>query len=142
MPHRRMNLDIAGSSSEGREILIGAYARKSQQKRRLFGWFGVGLMALAALLYFGLKPTSESGRERPIIPMKCSSCGEEARLAVLPGESFPMKCPKCLQRTLQSVWQCRRCQERFLPGKATDIIKCPKCGSDAVGNAVDPPKKP
>lgn len=141
MPQRRMNLEIE-SSADGREIYIGAFARKRQQRRRLFGWFGIGLMALAALLYFGLKPISETGRDRPIIPMRCSSCGKDTSMAVPPETVFPLKCPQCEQRTLQAVWQCRRCNERFLPGKASDIVRCPKCNSDAVGNAVEKTQKP
>lgn len=139
MPQRRMNLDFATGGGQDREIHIGAFARKARQRRRVFGWFGVGLMCLAGLLYFGLKPISEGGPLRPVIPMRCSSCGFDSRLAMPEQETFPLKCPQCLQRTLQSVWQCRRCRERFLPSKAVDIVKCPKCGSDAVGNAVDAP---
>lgn len=141
MPQRRLNLDFAPAGSDDRDIVIGAFARKVRQRRRVFGWFGVALMGLAALLYFGLRPISESGNPRPIIAMRCSSCGFDERAAVPENDTFPLKCPRCLQRTLQSIWQCRKCQERFLPSKATDIVKCPKCGSDAVGNAVDKPSK-
>ncbi len=134
------------------DIELGAYARRRWWRNVFAALFGVGLILGAAWLYRALRPLEEGvvqGREYPE-KVRCSECKYEAIVQVQARSKFPLACPKCKVRSCRKVWRCQECGTEFVakpqdydrelsakPGEAT--IRCPSCGSLAVGGAVDTP---
>jgi|GEM_PF-861902 len=130
--------------SEG-EIAVGAYARAQRRKRIMLGLAGLALIGGAVWLHFALQPGDTPRADWPQMLVRCvvPSCGYEGVVRLAPERArFPLKCPKCGQRSLQKVWECRDCGERFLRRAELEtpdgILHCPKCGGVNVGTAEGP----
>lgn len=121
------------------DVSLGAYARAERRRRILIGVAGLSLIVGACVAYYLLRPAPT----KPVVPtiplaVRCvvPTCSWEGVLNVPLGQTEqPQECPKCKQRSCQKLWQCRDCGTQFLPkGVATDL-RCPACGSAAVGTA-------
>lgn len=145
MSGRRLPIDfdsaVQGLDENG-EIRVGAFARRQIRRRWMFGAFGVGLIALAGGLYWGLGLDRDDAAHRPILALACSVCNYEESRALPPDQHFPLVCPKCGQTSLRPLWSCRKCDERFLPSPEHEAIRCPKCNSDQVGAVRSVQRKP
>lgn len=121
------------------DVSLGAYARAERRRRILIGLAGLGLIVGAGVAYYLLRPAPT----RPVVPtvplaVRCvvPTCGWEGVLDVPLGHTEqPQECPKCKQRSCQKLWECRDCGTRFLPKGAPTDLRCPACGSAAVGTA-------
>jgi len=102
------------------------------------------LGAGAVTLYLGqrlLAPSSDIVEfERWVA---CEACGQ-VYWGVL--ESRPGKCSKCGRQALWPAAQCAKCGHKFAVSiqrlrEQSPELRCPKCGSDAVGKVLDAPPK-
>lgn len=125
------------------EVTIGAWARRHRRRQWLIALSGVALIALAATLYVVL---SFGGEMEPVegyaVELRCFQCAHEEGRRVAFGQEFPLMCPRCNERSLQPLWECRECGERFLPTGSPESVSCPACGSKRVGSAAAPPALP
>ena len=86
---------------------------------------------------------------------KCESCGEVFQKKIAGGTTFPIKCPKCGERTAYRAMKCLECGEVFtikpvpiapgapeemMPPEMMEIPKCSKCGSMNLGPVSEPKK--
>jgi DNA-directed RNA polymerase subunit RPC12/RpoP len=138
---RRRSIDLTDYRSvpRGQDISVGAYADAQRRRRVLVAIAGLGLIAASVSLYLVLRPHEEHGSvgTHPVA-VKCvvEGCGYVGVVS-LPAsqETFPVKCPKCGQRSCYKLWECRDCGYQFLPKGGVAELKCPHCGSRRVGTA-------
>jgi predicted Zn-ribbon and HTH transcriptional regulator len=71
------------------------------------------------------------GRPVALVP----TCLEGVLDVPLAQTEQPQECPKCKQRSCQKLWECRDCGTQFLPKGVPTNLRCPACGSAAVGTA-------
>ncbi len=125
------------------EVHIGAWARRHRRRQWLIALSGLALIGLAVTLYFVLSFGSPA---EPVqgyaVELRCFQCGHEEGRRVTFGQSFPMFCEHCSERSLQPLWQCRDCGERFLPPVSPENAACPACGGNRIGSAAAEPPKP
>ncbi|PIV63959.1 MAG: hypothetical protein COZ37_03860 [bacterium (Candidatus Ratteibacteria) CG_4_10_14_3_um_filter_41_18] len=79
--------------------------------------------------------------------LKCESCGNVFQQKIAAGITFPIKCPKCENKSAYQAIKCLDCGEVFTmkpvpiaPGAPEEMMppemempKCPKCGSMNLG---------
>ncbi|GMU81803.1 MAG: hypothetical protein AMXMBFR47_16740 [Planctomycetota bacterium] len=141
MDARRRSLDLTSRrfDLDGiEEVRVGAFARRVRRQRILLGAVGVILAVAAWFVYQALSPDPTApGRLRPVV-LRCAACSDDSVHQLPSNVLFPVVCEKCGAIACRPLWQCRvaRCRERFLPPPTgSGIIRCPKCGSDQVGDA-------
>ncbi len=120
------------------EVEFGAAARRRWWRRAWLAAVGLGLIAGAVGLY-RLGPSARDGQipAAPGVKVKCTNpnCRYVEVIAAKTGQVFPLVCPKCGQHTWYQVWRCRRCKREFVPLPDGAPVRCPNCGSPAVGAA-------
>jgi DNA-directed RNA polymerase subunit RPC12/RpoP len=138
---RRRSIDLTDYRSvpRGEDIAVGAYADAQRRRRVLVAIAGLGLIGVSVWLYLVLRPHEEQGLAgtHPV-PVKCvvEGCGYVGVVHLPAGrETFPVKCPKCSQRSCYKLWECRDCGYQFLPKGGAAELECPHCGSRRVGTA-------
>jgi DNA-directed RNA polymerase subunit RPC12/RpoP len=137
---RNFTTDYRSVLNSRGDITIGAYARVQRRRNILIGAVGVGLVGVALWLHILFQPDRDSAADgRPSVLVQCVApeCNYRTRVRVGPGETFPLACPQCKQRSSQKLWQCRDCGRLFLPKGVPEALACPSCGSARVGTATD-----
>jgi DNA-directed RNA polymerase subunit RPC12/RpoP len=134
-PRRSIDPHIA----EYEEVAIGAAARKAHRERILIGALGVAIIAASIWLYFWLmRPQSTQTVHLTEVMLQCGACGEERMMTVAVNATNPLTCPKCRDKEMRKLWQCRTCWRTFVPvGRGT--VECPHCASKLVGSWERPP---
>lgn len=140
MDVRRRSLDITSRrfDLDGAEDLgVGAYARRVRRQRVFLGAVGVVLAVGAWFVYDWLSPDPANSNPTRIVVLRCAVCKADSQKQLPTDTVFPVACEKCGAVACRPLWQCRapRCRERFLPETTGGLIRCPKCGSDQVGDA-------
>lgn len=131
--------DYRSALSARGEVEIGVAARRRRRRNLIIATMGIAFMGGAGWLYWSLLPDAESvAGERFRVKVHCinESCGFTGVVEVTAGRKFPLICPRCKQRSAQQLWQCRDCGYEFLPKQVGTTVRCPRCGSVAVGTAV------
>jgi len=137
--HRSIELDAYRRGLDGAgEVRIGAYARRVRRRRALLGLLGLVLMCGAVGLYWVLRPEVEPAALTYPVKVRCTSCGRQGTLDVPSGQTFPLICPQCGEKTYKPVWKCRACGDEFVPRTEGGSVRCPACGSLEVGSAAVP----
>ncbi|MFH1747131.1 MAG: hypothetical protein ABIG44_08835 [Planctomycetota bacterium] len=124
------------------DVEIGIMAIRRRRRNIVIAVMGILFIAGACWLYLSLQPAENdivTGDEYHV-KVQCinEECGYVGVVRVKAGQKFPLKCPKCGQRSARQLWQCRNpeCGQEFLPTEVGKTIRCPKCGSTSVGTAV------
>jgi DNA-directed RNA polymerase subunit RPC12/RpoP len=120
------------------DVLVGAAARRQRRRRVALGLVGVALIAAAGVLYAFLNQR-ETGPQPPGVLVRCTLCAQESKLPADPQRVYPTVCPNCGKITARTLWECRRCNFRFVLMDPVTTARCPQCGSDAVGGVYQPP---
>ncbi len=122
-----------------REVAIGARAVRRRWLRILSAVAGVALISISLWLYLRLTAlTGPSTNPAATVTVRCVQCQRDATVTIPAGDtSRVVECPHCHARAAYKLWQCRSCNERFLPPspRTGDIMTCPKCGGTQVGTA-------
>lgn len=123
----------------GDEVVIGAFARRQRRRRIAVACLGLGLIALAGALYVQLRPSGGSAVvDSYPAALRCSNCGFEAVRTASAAGPVPAECPECVAHAMRELWQCRKCDARFVPAGGARPVRCPECGSESVGSAAAP----
>lgn len=140
MSDRRRTLDITSRRFDlggAEEVGVGGYARRIRRGRFVRGTIGILLAGAAWFLYHALNP--EAGRSPDVQPvlLRCAECAADSRRLLPVDQVYPVQCGKCGALACRPLWQCRAagCGTLFLPAPNDAVKRCPKCGSDLVGNA-------
>lgn len=121
------------------EIEFGARGRRRRQRNIAVALLGVGLIGGAVWLYWALLPHDKAALDGKVpVKVQCASCGYVGEQRIRQGQTFPITCPKCGQRTAKQLWRCGKCKHEFVPPSQAGPYRCPRCGSQSVGSAVSP----
>lgn len=125
------------------EIAIGAYARQQRRRQIILGVFGLVLVGVAAWFVLTVRATHEAEAPgRYLVAAECNRCSWQGEVRTSLDDTWPQRCPKCGETTVQKRWICHQCQTLFLPRPASGLVACPKCGGTNVGAAVQTPARP
>lgn len=123
------------------DVELSRYGRRRLWRNVLSAAFGIGLVVAAFYVYRALTRS----RDEPVLPkrysvvVQCSECGFREVRQVRYDERFPLVCPKCGLKSVRRVWFCQACGAEFLlPPSVTGAVRCPNCGSTAVGGLPPP----
>jgi DNA-directed RNA polymerase subunit RPC12/RpoP len=125
-----------------REVAIGARAKRTRAVRTLIALGGLALIAGSWVLYRGLSSLAGPEHDDTVtLVLRCVECGADTVAAVRAADASRVaECPRCHARSAYKLWQCRTCNERFLPPapEPGDAIRCPKCRGTQIGTASPP----
>jgi len=108
-------------------------AQDGPDRRKLVAGVLIGAIVLIGA-YFAW--TALSSRSRPQdVAMLCSNpkCAYTRAEALQVGETLPMTCPKCGQRTLMAAFRCPQCGTPNIWNENRNALpptKCRKCGRE------------
>jgi len=108
-------------------------ALTSPDRGKLVVWAVIGV-AVLALAYFAWGAWSSRSRAQDVA-MLCSNpkCGYTRAEPLQVGESLPMTCPRCGQRTLMAAFRCPKCGTPNIWNENRNALpptKCRKCGRE------------
>lgn len=138
MRYRNDILRVAARQAGG-ELGVGAFARRQARRRLAAGAGGLGLLALAVVVYLQLSPRGgpPPGAEYPAV-LRCVDCGYQMHGQLRPEQPLPLDCPQCAGRSMYELWRCRECGQEFVPAPRQRPVRCPQCGEQQVGSAARP----
>lgn len=125
------------------DILVGAYAAQQRRRRIAIAVFGLALIGCAVWLYKTTSPRDPAtAHGTPAVAVECvnEDCQYRGMITFATAdERFPVRCPKCGQRSCYKLWRCRNpdCNHLFLHRGAPADLCCPACGSRAVGTCEE-----
>ncbi len=117
------------------DVSVGAFARRLRRHHWLMATIGLALLLTAGVVYVMLS-AQPGGKATPaVVIVRSLSTGAEFELPMDAQRVYPAVCPDTGSRDCYPVWECRACNERFVPADTSETVKCPECGSTRVGAA-------